>query len=280
MNSENKNNTDFRNYNNTNTKIDNKILENIKKTYYKSRKNQTVKHVMNMHKKYFKFNNKIKLDDVFNYLEKFVDISDPDITLPNYFHGIQTAEAIRKDKHPEWLQLVGLIHDIGKIIYLKGNDEDGTSIKEQWSIVGDTFIVGCALPENIVYPEFNNENSDMKNEIYQTKLGMYKNNCGLDNVLCSFGHDEYLYQVLKNSSCSLPDEALYIIRFHSLYPYHKYGEYKYLTNEKDKKMYKWLKLFNSYDLYTKSDNIEINESIKIYYKNLIKKYIPNSELYF
>ena len=52
MNSENQNNTDFRNYNNTNTKIDNEILENIKKTYYKSRKNQTVKHVMNMHKKY------------------------------------------------------------------------------------------------------------------------------------------------------------------------------------------------------------------------------------
>ena len=146
--------------------------------------------------------------------------------------------------------------------------------------MGDTFIVGCALPENIVYPEFNNENSDMKNEIYQTKLGMYKENCGLDNVLCSFGHDEYLYQVLKNNNCSLPDEALYIIRFHSLYPYHKYGEYEYLTNEKDKKMYKLLKLFNSYDLYTKSDNIEINESIKIYYKNLIKKYIPNSELYF
>ena len=75
-----------------------------------------------------------------------------DISLPNYHHGIQTAEEIRKDGHPEWLQLIGLIHDIGKIMYLWGCDEDGTSIKEQGRIiVGDTFIVGCKLPEKIVF---------------------------------------------------------------------------------------------------------------------------------
>ena len=93
------------------------------------------------------------ISDVFEKLEKFVDISDPDITLPNYFHGIQTAEGIRKDNHPEWLQLVGLIHDIGKIMYLWGCDQDGTSLSEQWGIVGDTFIVGCQLPKKILYQD-------------------------------------------------------------------------------------------------------------------------------
>ena len=96
----------------------------------------------------------------FARLENFVDISDPDISLPNYHHGIQTAEGIRADGHPEWLQLVGLIHDFGKILYLKGCDNDGTSESTQWGIVGDTFIVGCKIPNTIVYPEYNKLNQD------------------------------------------------------------------------------------------------------------------------
>jgi inositol oxygenase len=29
---------------------------------------------------------------------------------------------------------------------------------------------------------------------YNTRLGMYEENCGLESVLMSWGHDEYLYQ--------------------------------------------------------------------------------------
>lgn len=262
----------FRNYDN--------VVEAIRENYLQSRKNQTYDFVKKMHQKYLKFNHKMKIDYVFSKLEHFIDVSDPDISLPNYYHGIQTAESIRKDGHPEWLQLVGLIHDIGKIIYLWGDDLDGTSIKNQWAIVGDTFIVGCKLPYGIVFPEFNQYNSDMNYSIYNTELGIYKPNCGLDQVYCSWGHDEYLYQVLKYNQCPLPDEAFYIIRFHSLYSYHKNGEYQNLINEKDKKMFKWLKLFNQYDLYTKSDNIIINDDIKNYYQKLIKKYLGQNELIF
>ena len=261
----------FRNYTNT--------VKAIERTYYLSRKNQTIDFVKNMHKKYLKFDKKFTVNGIFDHLENFVDISDPDISLPNYHHGIQTAEGIRKDGHPEWLQLIGLIHDIGKIIHLWGCDEDGTTIKEQWGIVGDTFIVGCKLPNKIVFPEFNKENPDMNNLKYNTELGIYSKNCGLDNVMCSWGHDEYLYQILKYNKCTLPEEALYVIRFHSLYSYHKEGEYQYFTNEKDKKMFKWLKIFNNYDLYTKSDNIIVNDNIKKYYNNLINKYINNNILY-
>ena len=267
-----KNNTEYRTYDN----IDNAI----KNTYLLGRKNQTLEYVKKMQHKYLTFDKKLKINTVFKYLESFVDISDPDITLPNYFHGIQTAEALRKDNHPEWLQLVGLIHDIGKVIYKWGCDEDGTSIKEQWGIVGDTFVVGCSLPEKIVFPEFNKENPDMKKSLYKTKLGIYTENCGLDNTICSWGHDEYLYQILKHNKCSLPDEALYIIRFHSLYPYHTNGEYKHLTNGRDTQMLKWLQLFNKYDLYTKSENIVINDNIKEYYNNLVNKYLNNGELLF
>ena len=256
------------------------IDQNIKKTYEKSRTYQTFDYVNNMKKKYLNFSHKFKLKDVFKKLENFVDISDPDITLPNFYHGIQTAEAIRLDGHPDWLQLVGLIHDIGKIIYLWGCDEDGTSLKEQWGIVGDTFIIGCKIPDKIVYPEFNNLNLDSNNPKYNTLYGIYKKYCGLDNVICSWGHDEYLYQVLKYNKSLLPKEALYIIRFHSLYSYHTYNEYQHLINDNDKELFKYLKLFNKYDLYTKTNDFKLNDDILNYYDKLIDKYIINSELIF
>jgi len=261
---------DFRNYNDVDIKV--------RETYKKARENQTLDYVKNMHKKYLKFDKKMKLSEIFKNLEKFVDISDPDISLPNFYHGVQTAEAIRKDGYPEWFQLVGLIHDIGKIIYLWGCDEDGTSIKEQWGIVGDTFIVGCKIPEKMVYPEFNKLNPDMQNPLFNTKLGIYKEYCGLEELTCSWGHDEYLYQILNNNKTRLPKEALYIIRYHSLYSHHLHKEYKCFMNEKDKNMFNWLKIFNKYDLYTKTDDFVVGDKVLEYYNNLIKLYFDNGEL--
>ena len=206
----------FRNY-------DLDTQKKIRETYKKNRTYQTLNYVKNMKQKYLNFDLKMSISEVLLNLDNFIDISDPDITLPNSIHAYQTAEAIRKDKYPDWLQLTGLIHDLGKIMYLKGCDNDGTSMKEQWGIVGDTFIVGCKIPDCIVYPEFNKDNLDYNN--YNTELGIYKEKCGLFNVECSWGHDEYLYQVLKHNKINLPEEALYIIRYHSLYPYHKEDYY-------------------------------------------------------
>ena len=91
--------------------------------------------------------------ELFDKLMGFVDLSDPDISLSNHQHLFQTAEGLREDGHPEWMQFVGLIHDLGKVIHLRGGcDEDGTSMATQWGIVGDTFITGCAIPDTIVFP--------------------------------------------------------------------------------------------------------------------------------
>ena len=43
-------------------------------------------------------------------------------------------------------------------------------------------------------------------------------------------------------------------------------------------MYRWLKLFNKYDLYTKTDVPIDIDSIKEYYTKLIKKYIGEHKL--
>jgi hypothetical protein len=41
---------------------------------------------------------------------------------------LQTAESIRAAGHPEWFQLVGLLHDMGKIMFLWGDRETGQEV--------------------------------------------------------------------------------------------------------------------------------------------------------
>ena len=45
-----------------------------------------------------------------------------------------------------------------------------------------------------------------------TEYGIYEPHCGLDNIMISWGHDEYLYQVLKNHGSTIPEEGLAMIR--------------------------------------------------------------------
>jgi len=48
--------------------------------------------------------------------------------------------------------------------------------------------------------------------VFSTQLGIYSKNCGLDNVLMSWGHDEYLFRVLVHNKAKIPKEGLNIIR--------------------------------------------------------------------
>lgn len=124
------------------------------------------------------------------FLNTLVDDSDPDTDLSQIEHLLQTAEAIRRDGHPRWFILTGLIHDLGKILCLFG--------EPQWAVVGDTFPVGCAYSDSVVFPEFFAENPDAKVPAYQTANGVYTEGGGFDNVHLSWGHDEYLYHVVKD----------------------------------------------------------------------------------
>lgn len=60
----------------------------------------------------------------------------------------------------------------------------------QWAVVGDTFPVGCQWSANIVYRnETFDDNPDGDNICYKTELGMYAPNCGIENLVMSWGHD-------------------------------------------------------------------------------------------
>lgn len=261
---------------------------NIHCHYQKLRANQTVDFVKQAKQKYCtNFDLKLGIWEAMMKLDKFIDESDPDlIGVSNIHHAFQTAEKMRKDGQPDWFQLVGLIHDLGKVLFLKGCDQDGTSVNEQWAVGGDTFIVGCELPDSLVLSQYNSLNPDSKNEKYNTKFGMYVPNCGFDNCHFSFGHDEYLYQVLihnknnNNIPIRLPEEAYYIIRYHSFYPWHDKNSYQHLANENDESMKDLVKNFNKYDLYTKEYKLINVDELKPYYQSLIEKYIGSDYLYF
>ncbi|XP_047119981.1 inositol oxygenase-like [Schistocerca piceifrons] len=247
------------------------VKERVRRLYHAMHKHQTVDFVKSRHEKWRKFDKfRAPILEALDTLNKLVDESDPDVDVPNIVHAYQTAERIRED-YPdcEWLQLTGLIHDLGK--FMAFYDEP------QWAVVGDTFPVGCAWADSIVYRDTSFvDNPDGKDPRYNTKYGMYKPHCGLDNVLMSWGHDEYMYHALRHNGSKLPEIAHKVIRFHSFYPWHSGGDYMHLCNEDDMETLKWVKVFNKYDLSTKSDETPNIEALKPYYQGLIDKYLPGS----
>lgn len=257
-----KNKETYRNY-------DTPQRDTVREFYRLNHTYQTYDFVMNKRAEYLKFDKKkMNIWEAFDFLNLLVDDSDPDTDLDQFQHLLQTAEAIRNDGHPDWMVLTGLLHDMGKVLCLFG--------EPQWAVVGDTFPVGCAYSDKVVYPEFFKNNPDFSNEKYNTKYGAYTPNCGLRNVNMSWGHDEYVYQMMKDY---LPESGLYMLRYHSFYAWHREGAYEYLLDDHDREMLKWVKLFNPYDLYSKNPTPPNWKELKPYYEDLIAKYLP-AELVF
>ncbi|XP_028306113.1 inositol oxygenase [Gouania willdenowi] len=245
------------------------LFDRVFNTYKLMHTNQTMEFVKQKHSDWSSCSHaKMSMMDAIMSLDQLVDESDPDVDFPNSFHAFQTAEGIRH-AHPDkdWFHLVGLIHDVGKIMSLYN--------EPQWAVVGDTFPVGCRFQNSIVFRDstFVN-NPDETNPSYKTENGIYQPNCGLDKVFMSWGHDEYLYRVMKFNSCSIPEEGLYMIRFHSFYPWHTNGDYMHLCNDKDLDMLPLVREFNNFDLYTKTTNMPDIEELKPYYQSLMDKYCP------
>lgn len=250
---------EYRNY-------DNPARDTVREFYRLNHKYQTVDFVMRKRAEFLQFNREeMPVWGAMEFLNTLVDDSDPDIDLDQLQHLLQTAEAIRADGHPDWFVLTGFIHDMGKVLCLFG--------EPQWAVVGDTFPVGCAFSDKIVYPEFFADNPDSKDPRYNTKYGIYEPNCGLKNVYMSWGHDEYLYQMMKDY---LPEEALYMIRYHSFYAQHRENAYDHLLDDHDREMFHWVRKFNPYDLYSKSPKPPVASELKPYYEELIAKYLPET----
>jgi len=254
---ENKSQEEFRNY-----RADaNPTVENF---YRENHTHQTLGFVLAKKAEYTPLKKKrMSVWAAMEYLNTLVDDSDPDTDLSQIEHLMQTSEAMRADGQPRWFILTGLMHDLGKVLCLYG--------EPQWAVVGDTFPVGCAYSDKVVYPEFFDANPDHAKPELQTKLGIYKQGCGLDNVHLSWGHDEYLYHVTKKY---LPEPAQYMIRYHSFYPGHREGAYQELFTDHDREMFDWVRKFNPYDLYSKGHTKPDIAKLRPYYEGLISEYFP------
>ena len=251
--------SDYRNY-------DNPGRDTVRDFYRINHRCQTYDFVLAKKAEFLRFDRReMTIFESLDFLNTLVDDSDPDTELDQLQHLLQTAEAIRADGHEDWFVLAGLMHDLGKVLCLFG--------EPQWAVVGDTFPVGCKFSDRIVYPEFFAENPDSQDPRYNTRLGVYEEGCGLDQVHMSWGHDEYMYHLMKPY---LPEPALYMMRYHSFYAWHREGEYDYLCDDRDRENLPWVKKFNPYDLYSKCPELPDWERLRPYYAELIAKYLPET----
>ena len=241
--------------------------EQVLQTYKENHAHQTLAFVLHKEHQYIHHKRKqMSMWEVAQLMTEFIDESDPDTQQPQIVHALQVGESMKRDGLPEEWIIAGFIHDFGKVLF--------TFDEPQWAVVGDTFPVGCKFSDTIVYHEFFKNNPDFFDPRLNSLYGIYKPHCGLDNVHMSWGHDEYLYHVIKDSN--LPEEMKYAIRYHSFYPWHDKGAYKHLMNEKDYEMMEHVKTLNSYDLYTKVNEAMDIEALLPYYRDLLEKYFPET----
>jgi len=236
----------------------------VEEFYRLNHTHQTLGFVLSKKREYLSLHRKtMTVWEALDFLNSLVDDSDPDIDFTQIEHAMQTAEAVRAANQPRWFVVTGLVHDLGKILCLFG--------EPQWAVVGDTFPVGCRWSPKIVHRDLFSANPDARVPEYQTEEGVYRSGCGLDEVHLSWGHDEYIYHVVKDR---LPVEALYMLRYHSFYPWHKEGAYSHLANDTDREMMKWVKAFNRYDLYSKGDGRPDVKALRPYYEELVEEFFP------
>lgn len=234
--------------------------DRVKNFYAEQHTKQTVLHNMAARERFYSPSRPRLEMGIWEAMEKLntlIDDSDPDTELSQIQHLLQSAEAIRRDGKPRWMQLTGLIHDLGKLMLFLDSCCEG-----QWDCVGDTFPIGCRFDQRCIYPEMFAANPDSRHHVYSTKFGVYAPGCGMNKLVMSWGHDEYLYLVLRDQS-NLPREALAMIRFHSFYPWHREGAYRGFMAEGDEDLLNAVRAFNPYDLYSKSDGVPNAEELKV-----------------
>lgn len=269
---------DFRNY------TDSPYQKRVAKTYQNQHTYQTYYYVREQHERYFgngpksEYEKRGSMDfwDIYKYLKTKKDDTDPDTDDVQMYHALQTAEALRSqfpNEKYKWLHLTGFFHDFGKLL--------GLWEKYDWAIAGDTFPVGCQFSEANIFYKYFQENPDFYNPNFKTKYGIYEPNCGFDNVMMAWGHDEYWAKIMdiNREKHRMPKLSSYIVRYHSFYPWHQKQAYSHLASNLDKNNLKWLIAHQKCDLYSKStaDLYRIEENLP-YYKGLVEEFFNNTML--
>ena len=123
---------------------------------------------------------RVRVWDLVERLAQCIDPSDGQLLCASQgVHALQILDGMHRDgiTDPD-LVVAALIHDIGKLLLLTGED-----------------------PANVVC---NNE-----------PIGLYDDGCGLDQCVFQWNHDEFAYSRFKDL---VPDHVAWLLRYHSIDP--------------------------------------------------------------
>ena len=215
------------------------------------------------------------LSELLRICDGIFDPSDPDLAageggeggISQTEHAYQVAEGALRAGLPLEYVALGMVHDLGKAAAaLLGID--------MTFLVGDTYPLGCPFEtEHITYGESLLNNEDGKNPLYNSGHGVYRRGCGFSSMLFT-GHDELIYHALRASDHRLPEWALYVLRFHSFYPWHTHGAYSAYADEVDHAYLPHLLEFNRCDLYTKCAT-PVSEERMRELDEIVARFIPD-----
>ncbi len=79
-----------------------------------------------------------------------------------------------------------------------GKNEDGQGNNApQWGIGGDTFVVGCELPNGMVFPEFNKLAIRLANKVGMEFIGIQRKSFMKRGTL----YDQHFFSLNKEDVC-------------------------------------------------------------------------------
>ncbi len=175
-------------------------------------------------------------------------------------HALQTANAMKRDGLDEDWILLGLIHDLGKAPLME--------VEPPEFVVGDIHPLGCAFSPRIQHAEFLEQNPDRGDPVYRTRPGIYEEGCGLESVTFTYGHDQYLYDILQGL---IPHEVAWVIRHHSFQSVA--SDYLHLFDERDLALREsHMKVFAKYDLYSKDTQVALDTHLDEYRELLDRRF--------
>lgn len=176
---------------------------------------QQERHINQLNEKYAQpILGQIGIWDALQQLKSVVDPSDKDLyQVTQWDHSVQVIHGMEEEgiDNEEWL-VAGWIHDLGKLLLLHG--------EHPANVVCDNYVVthkGC--------------------------------NCGLDNCLLQWNHDEFVYMKFKDL---LPNNILWLVRYHSII---LKDCRQYMSFADVKKANQYLMSFKKFDKGTKSSSV-------------------------
>ncbi|KAF0718505.1 Aste57867_1649 [Aphanomyces stellatus] len=143
-------------------------------------------------------------------------------------HMLYDADLVRRDGHPDWLQLVVFLRGLG-MLFLLWTDEESMPLRgisyDQWLDHTSTWVLGRPIPDCIAHPSLNDVSTD--------KTTAYDPHGGMAQVVMPWTPEEYLHCVLAGNDTSLPSEALDVVRFYSCHVWVDHDQYSDLASPTD-----------------------------------------------